>query len=366
MRSLASTLGVAIALVTGASAHKCWFIGRHTTSEHVDKAIDACNNEFGCVWTNGQCEDMPAKYSRHGRGVCTDNKLPVSFNEPSMTTEKCARKCYKLARKCTFFAVSRTSCTIYSGSKCDSLKVIGRGFQTYKRTDCKACDTADAVCDATCPEQYCVTTKPKGCSECPKATCEMPQKRCLEGKAYIDAPMVDRSAPAKNAQECRDQCKKNKECWFWDWDTRHCRLRSSQGSGAKSGVRATAGSKNCALPGEPITAAGASLRGAIMETPTEVPTAVPTGVPTETEPVHEWKSAGFMKRCQHMMTISSRLNLFSDKDKCMELAAANPGCDGKFFEMRWDRSTCRCNRKGRTCRQQFSAGSFLFEIMPLK
>ena len=68
---------------------------------------------------------------------------------------------------------------------------------------------------------------------------------CAMGYAYHSGKMINDDAPAKNPQECLNQCKLVSGCKFWDFGDGFCRLRSNHGNGAEVGVGYTFGSDSC-------------------------------------------------------------------------------------------------------------------------
>ena len=65
------------------------------------------------------------------------------------------------------------------------------------------------------------------------------------GYAYHSGKIINDDAPAKNSQECLNQCKLEEGCKFWDFGDGFCRLRSNHGNGAEVGEGYTFGSDSC-------------------------------------------------------------------------------------------------------------------------
>ena len=71
------------------------------------------------------------------------------------------------------------------------------------------------------------------------------EETCKFGYAYHSGKMVNDNAPAKNADECLQQCNVLPDCKFWDFGGNCCRLRSNKGSGPQIAKSYTYGPKFC-------------------------------------------------------------------------------------------------------------------------
>ena len=70
---------------------------------------------------------------------------------------------------------------------------------------------------------------------------------CKFDYAYHSGKMVDGNAPARNADECLNQCNIAPDCMFWDFGHGYCRLRSNDGNGQQISWSYTSGPKYCKL-----------------------------------------------------------------------------------------------------------------------
>ena len=70
---------------------------------------------------------------------------------------------------------------------------------------------------------------------------------CGNGFAYHSGTMINVNAEADSSETCSDECLKNEDCAFWDYEDSAgiCRLRSNAGNGKETASGYSYGEKNC-------------------------------------------------------------------------------------------------------------------------